>query len=216
MMLNLMKKELRLALHPTAPIFLALSAMLMIPNYPYLVVFFYTGLAVFFTCLNGRENHDVDYTMLLPVGKRDVARARILLVVLMELMQLLVAIPFAILRQKLIPEPNYAGMDANVALFALAFIQMGLFNLVFFRRYYKDVKQVGKSFAISCVVTVIYIGAVETMAHAVPFFRDMLDTPDPQHLSAKLGALLVGAVFFAAVTWLTCRRAERDFERQDL
>ena len=58
-MKNLLRKELVLALHPTAPLFLALSAMLLIPNYPYLVAFFYTGLGVFFTCLNGRENDDV-------------------------------------------------------------------------------------------------------------------------------------------------------------
>lgn len=52
-MKTLLQKELRLALHPTAPLFLCLSAMLLIPNYPYCVVFFYTSLAVFFICLTG-------------------------------------------------------------------------------------------------------------------------------------------------------------------
>jgi hypothetical protein len=46
-MKNLLRKEIFLSLHPTAPIFLILSMMLMIPNYPYYVVFFYTGMAVF-------------------------------------------------------------------------------------------------------------------------------------------------------------------------
>ena len=215
-MIRLLQKELRLALHPTAPIFLLLSAMLLIPNYPYLVVFFYTGLAVFFTCLTGRENHDIDYTMLLPVAKKDVARARMLLVTLLELAQLLVAVPFAILRQKLMPAPNAAGMDANIALFALALIQMGLFNCVFFRFYYRDVQKVGTSFLKSSVVTFVYILLMETMTHIVPFARDVLDTPDPEHLPAKLLALLVGAAVFAAMTWSTCRAAEQSFERQDL
>ena len=48
-MLRLLQKEIRLAMHPTVPIFLLLSAMLLIPNYPYYVAFFYTGLGVFFT-----------------------------------------------------------------------------------------------------------------------------------------------------------------------
>ena len=86
-MKHLLLKELRLALHPTALIFLGLSAMLLIPSYPYLVVFFYTGLAVFFTCLNGRENKDVTYTLLLPVSKADVVRARFLVVMLLEAAQ---------------------------------------------------------------------------------------------------------------------------------
>lgn len=215
-MLNLLKKELRLAMHPTAPLFLALSAMLMIPNYPYLVVFFYTGLAVYFTCLNGRENHDVDYTMLLPVGKRDVVRARILLVVLLEWTQLAVSVPFALLRQRLIPEPNLAGMDANLALFAVALLQMGLFNLIFFRLYYRDVRKVGAAFAATCVMTFLFIAVMEAMTYVLPFFRDVLDTPDPEHLLAKLLALLVGVCAFMAFTLMALRRAEKDFERQDI
>lgn len=215
-MVNLLKKELRLALHPTAPIFLLLSGMMMIPNYPYLVVFFYTGLAVFFTCLTGRENHDVDYTVLLPVAKKDAVKARMLTVVLLEMAQLLVAIPFAFLRQALIPEPNVVGMDANVALFGFALIMMGLFNTVYFRLYYRDVKRVGMSFVWSSAVTFVFICLVEALAHAVPFVRDVLDTPDPAHLAAKLIVLLVGAALFALMTWLTCRRAQKDFEHQDL
>ena len=213
---KLLKKELRLALHPTAPIFLLLSTMLLIPNYPYLVIFFYTGLAVFFTCLTGRENHDVDFTLLLPVAKRDVVRARMLLVALLEIAQLLVAVPFAWMRQVLIQVPNAAGMDANVALMAFALVQMGLFNAVFFRVYYKDVRKVGTSFLWSSAVTFLYIMVVEATAHAVPFVRDVLDTPDPAHMAEKLSMLLIGAALFALMTWLTCRRAQGHFEEQDL
>ena len=215
-MRNLLKKELRLALHPTAPIFLLLSAMLLIPNYPYLVIFFYTGLSVFFTCLTGRENHDIDYTMLLPVAKRDVVRSRILMVSLLEIVQLLVAIPFAILRQKLIPEPNAAGMDANISLFALALVEMGLFNWVFFRSYYRDVQKVGTSFLKSTVAIFLYITVTEAMTYILPLMRDALDTPDPEHLPAKLIALLAGATLYALMTWGAARASERSFERQDL
>ena len=213
---KLLKKELRLALHPTAPMFLLLSAMLLIPNYPYLVVFFYTGLAVFFTCLTGRENHDVEYTMLLPVSKRDVVKARMLLVVLLEMTQLLLAIPFAVLRQKLIPDPNAVGMDANIALLAFALVQMGLFNMVFFRTYYRDVQRVGISFLRASIITFVYITLVETTAHVVPFVRDILDTPDPAHMHEKLLTLAIGLLFFALITWMACRRAQTDFEKQDL
>ena len=99
-MLKLLQKELRLCMHPTAPIFLLLSAMLLIPNYPYYVAFFYTGLAVFFTCLTGREQHDVAYTLSLPVRKRDAVRARFLFTVLLQLAQLLLAVPFLVLRAR--------------------------------------------------------------------------------------------------------------------
>ena len=47
-MKNLMRKELLLAMHPASMLFLLLSAMLLIPNYPYYVICFYTCLGTFF------------------------------------------------------------------------------------------------------------------------------------------------------------------------
>lgn len=55
-MKELLKKEISLVLHPTNWLFLALSALVLVPNYPYYVTFFYTGLGIFFLCLSGREN----------------------------------------------------------------------------------------------------------------------------------------------------------------
>ncbi len=212
----LLMKEIRLAMHPTAPLFLGLSAMLLIPNYPYYVVFFYTALGVFFTCLNGRENQDVMFTMLLPVAKRDVVRARVALVLLLEGAQLLAAIPFAILRHVLIPAPNMAGMDANTALFGLALVELGLFNLVFFPTYYRDVRKVGTAFVKGASAVFGFILLAEAAAHAVPWVRDVLDTPDPRHLPSKLTVLALGAALFAGMTLLARGLAIRRFERVDL
>lgn len=114
-MKNLLYKELRLAFHPTVALFWLLSAMLLIPSYPYYVILFYSMLGIFFVCLTGRENHDLYFTMSLPIRKRDLVRARFGFVVMIELIQLLIAVPFAILRQRLPLPGNEVGMDANIA-----------------------------------------------------------------------------------------------------
>ena len=145
-MIKLLSKELRLAMHPTSLIFLGLSAMILIPNYPYLVTFFYTGLGVFFTCLSGRENHDIAYSVALPVRKSDVVKARFLFVVAVELVQAAFVVPFALLRASMPLPGNLVGMDANVAFFGFAFMLLGIFNAVFFGIYYRDVRKVGKAF----------------------------------------------------------------------
>lgn len=212
----LLKKELTLALHPTAPLFLMLSAMLLIPNYPYLVAFFYTGLAVFFMCLNGRENNDIPFTMLLPVAKRDIVRARFTVVVGLELLQILLAVPFAFLRQTIMAEGNSAGMDANMALFGCALILYGGFNLVFFDVYYNDVNKVGKAFLLSSVWVFVWIGIVEACVFVVPFVRDRLDTTGGQYLMEKLLVLAAGAVIYAVCTALAYRRAVESFEKLDI
>lgn len=212
----LLRKELRLSLHPTAPLFLLLSAMLLIPNYPYLVVFFYTTLAIFFTCLTGRENQDVTYTLLLPVSKRDVVRARFLLITLMEAAQLLSAVPFALLRQHLSPAPNLVGMDANAALFGLALLMLGVFNLCFFRIYYRNVTQVGKAFLFGSMAVAIFIVLTEVSVHTVPFVRDVLDAPVPLHLLEKHIALLLGLLLWLLLTFAAYRHALCSFEKQDV
>lgn len=212
----LLMKEIRLAMHPTAPLFLGLSAMLLIPNYPYGVVFFYTALAVFFTCLSGRENQDVMFTMLLPVAKRDVVRARMALVILLEGAQLLAAIPFAMLRSAMIAAPNMAGMDANTVLFGFALMELALFNLVFFPAYYRDVRKVGAAFIKGSTAVFGFILLEEAAVHTAPWVRDVLDTPDPQHLPQKLTVLAVGAAMFAVLTLLARALSIRRFERMDL
>ncbi len=215
-MRNLLNKELRLALHPTAYIFLAFSAMLLIPNYPYYVIFFYSGLAVFFTCLNGRENHDIGYTMNLPVRKKDIVGARFLVVILLQILQTILAVPFAIIRQGFPMPGNQVGMDANIAFFGLAYIMMGLFNLVFFGIYYRNVEKVGKALGFASFATGLYMTIMETLTHALPLFRDRLDTKDPEYLSAKLIVLAVGVLVYGMLTWLAYRRAVRAFEKLDL
>ena len=215
-MRNLLLKEIKLAMHPTAIIFLSLSAMLMIPNYPYYVTFFYTGLAIFFTCLNGRENNDIFYTMLLPVRKKDIVKSRFLFVIILQLIQVLLAVPFAILRQSFNLPGNQVGMDANIAFFGLSFIMLGIFNLVFFNIYYKDVNKVGKAFGISSVAVFVYMTIAETCVHIVPFVRDYLDTKDTVYLSYKLIVLTAGIIIYVLLSFITYKKSVKNFEKLDL
>lgn len=215
-MKNLLLKEFKLAMHPTAIIFLPLSAMLIIPNYPYYVTFFYTGLAVFFTCLSGRENHDIFYTMSLPVRKKDIVKSRFVFVIIMQLLQMLLAIPFAVLRQSFSIPGNQVGMDANIAFFGLSFIMLGIFNLVFFGVYYKDVNKVGTAFAISSVAMFVYIIIAEACVHVVPFVRYYLDTKDTEYLSYKIIVLAVGIFIYVLMTFVAYKKSAKKFETLDL
>lgn len=212
----LLYKEWKLALHPATLLFLCLAAMLMIPNYPYYVTFFYMTLGIFFICLGGRENHDLFYTMSLPVRKRDVVRARILFCVQLELAQVALSIPFAVLRNRMELPGNQAGMDANVALFGLALVMLGIFNLVFFSRYYRKPDAVGRAFLCGSIALMLFVLVAEGATFVVPFVRDRLDTPDPQNLGAKLCVLAGGIVIYALCTGLVCKRSEAAFEKLDL
>ena len=215
-MRKLLKKELTLCLHPAAVMMLFLSALVLAPNYPYAVSFFYLTLGLFFICLEGRENHDVIYTLTLPVAKRDAVTARFALTVLLELVLLALVFGFIQLRRRILPDPNAAGMDANLALLGEGFLFFGLYHLVFFPSYYRDVNKVGVSFVKGCVFSAVFVAADIVLCYTLPLMRDVLDTPDPQNLGAKLVFLAVSVAVYAAGTLLALRISQRRLEAQDI
>mgnify|MGYP000625666064 CR=1 FL=1 len=163
---KIFSKDLRLAAHPMMYVFALFGVMLIIPNYPYTVVFFYGLLGIFFTFLNGRENKDVYYCAVLPVTKRDQVRARAWLVVAVELAELVIAIPFAFLSARINPNgTNLAGIDANVALFGCVLLIYGVFNVVFLPVFYKTAIRAGRAFLLAVIPMTVLMVLVEALSH---------------------------------------------------
>lgn len=215
-MMKLLKKELVLSMHPTVLIMLILSVMVLIPNYPYSVIFFYTALSVFFTCITGRENNDIAYTLTLPIAKKDIVKGRMGFVVLQELVQLTLMIPFLILGAHINPAGNEAGTDANLALLGIGFVIYAAFNYTFFTRYYKNVNQIGKAFVLSGVIIFVLVAIEVICSHAVPGFADYVDTPGCDYLPAKLAVLFVGIMIYIILTVVAYRKSVTLFLKQDL
>lgn len=214
---KLLKKEFALCLHPAVPLFLALSGLVLIPNYPYAVSFFYITLGIFFICMSGRENHDISFTMTLPVSRREIVAARVLMNCCLECAQLaLCGILVWVKEAFLGGVANEAGLDANLALLGDGFIVFGLFNLIFFPAFYKDVRKIGVPFLLASAAVFLYIILGIVATYAIPFVRDALDTPDPQYLTAKAAFIAVGLVFFLLATFAALRLSQKRFARQDL
>ena len=175
---KIFSKDLRLAAHPMMYVFALFGVMLIIPNYPYTVVFFYGLLGIFFTFLNGRENKDVYYCAVLPVTKRDQVRARAWLVVAVELAELVIAIPFAFLSARINPNgTNLAGIDANVALFGCVLLIYGVFNVVFLPVFYKTAIRAGRAFLLAVIPMTVLMVLVEALSH-FPVVGPYLDATD--------------------------------------
>lgn len=215
-MTNLLYKEFKLAVHPTCYIFLLFAVMLLIPNYPYHVAFFYQTLAIFFIFLTGNATNDVFFTTLLPIRKRDAVKARFVTVIFFQLAQILVSIPFAILRARLNLPPNAAGMEANIALFGLALAMFGVFNVIFLPGFYRTAYQTGKPFMLACAAMLVFIILAELAIQLNPIWRAALDTTAPAYLPQQLVVLALGAGVYALLTWAGNALSARAFERLDL
>ena len=214
--MKMLMKEWKLCMHPMGYIMLLCAALVLVPGYPYGVTCFYMGLAIFFICLTARENHDAAYTLMLPVSRRDAVRGRILFCSVLEVLDLVLIAVFILVKKAIGDTPNPAGLDAGVALVGDAMIIFAIFNLVFFPNYYKDINKPGKAFSFAAIAVFLWIVLEIAGTYAVPFFRDVLDRPDPAYMSDKLlfafGAL---ALFVAGTAW-SIQISTKKFEAVDL
>lgn len=213
-MCNLLRKELRLAAHPSLYMFMAMGALVLIPAYPYGVVFFFGGLGVFQTVMFGRETRDVFYTALLPVRKGDGVRGKILLAVFSQLTQLALSLPFAFLRTLYMAEGNPAGIEANAAYYGFGLMLYGMFNLVFFTRFYRTAYRAGTSFLMALIPLTLGIATMEVAVH----FPGMgwLDSVAGPDLVRQIPILVLGVLVYIASNLLACRLGARNFSRVDL
>lgn len=215
-MKNLLYKELRLAIHPTMCIFLAMPLLMLAPNYPYYIVFMYTCLAIYFTFLIGREQNDIFYTAMLPIRKTDVVKGRFCSVVLFELLSFLISIPFALLSVKINPNGgNAAGIDPNLAFYGFAFIMVGVFNLIFMPEFYRTARKLFRPTLFSAIFIFLYIAVAETLAqywHSP--ISEFLDRPGI--FSEHLPILIAGVVIYILATAAAYKISARRFEKVDL
>ena len=211
-MKTLLYKQMRLVCHPMTPVFCLFGFMVIIPNYPYTVIFFYVMLGLFFTFLNMREQKDLYYTALLPVPKRDAVKAGCLFTALIELLSLAVLVPCALLAVRLQPgKDNLVGLDPNLALFAAGFLLYAVFNAVFLPSFYKNGYKVGVSYLKACVVMAVLMLVCEALPHFPALgWLDNLDwAAQLRQLPLLIGSILVYAGCMAFTFWASAKRYEK-------
>ena len=214
-MKTLLYKQLRLACHPMTPVFCLSGIMLLIPNYPYSVAFFYVTLGLFFTFLNMREQKDIYYSALLPLRKRDTVRAAVAFTVLVELLSVVITALFCLLSAKLQPgKDNAVGMDANLMLLGTGFVLYGVFNLVFFVCLYRSGYKVGAAYLKANLALWPMMFLAETLPHFPALM--WLNRVDVRANLRQIPILLFGMAVFAVLTILAYRRSARLYERVDL
>ena len=214
-MKTLLYKQLRLVCHPMTLVFCLFGGMILIPNYPYSVTFFYVTLGLFFTFLNMREQKDVYYSALLPIRKRDTVRAAVVFTVLVEVLSVVITGLSCLLSAKLQPgKDNAVGMDGNLMLLGVGFLLYGVFNLVFFISLYRSGYKVGAAYLKANLAMWPLMLAAEASVH-VPGLV-WLNRLDAQANLRQLPILLAGMALFAVLTLLAYRRAAQLYERVDL
>lgn len=217
-MKNLLYKEFKLATHPTSFMFMLFGAMLMIPSYPYYVAFFYITLGTFFVFVNGRENKDVLYTVMLPIAKKDAVKARCLMLGTFQLITIVFAVPFAFLSVAVNPNEfgNEAGIEPNVAFFGFVFMFFSVFNMIMIPGFYKTAYKAGVPFIKASIGMIIFWLAAESLVFIPSPVKDYLDTTDFSTQLMQLPILAAGIIIWIVSFVLVYKKSSANFEQVDL
>lgn len=217
---RLIQKEIRLCLSPINYIFLAFASMLCIPNYPRYIPFFYITLNIFFIFNNAQINKDMLYSQILPIAKKDIVKARCLLVFFLEIAEIATSIPFAIIGAEIIAMPNAAGINANFAFYGMAMIPLTLWHIVFFPAFYKKAERPGLPFLLASIAFFTAYIILDTMILLgrnlqVPLIMK-LDSLDSKNFSAQMPVLFAGILFYVLGWIFTYKISVKRFEKVDL
>lgn len=215
-MKNLLFKEFKLNFSPFYILFILLPAMVLIPNYPYLVGFIYIPISFIHIFNGGRENSEMYYTCLLPVKKTDIVKSKFIFVIIYELMSVIVAIPFLFLNG-VIGFHNEAGCQANWALLGIVFFMYGIFNLIFLSMFFKTCVKTGIPFLTASITAILLAEILDVLMIAIPFLKDNINVSIISgNVSGQLAVLLIGIIIFISANLLAYSISKKEIGKVEL
>ena len=158
--------------------------------------------------------------ILLPVTTREMVRARVRTVMDLQLLQVLVCIPFLFIRAQYGQLKNEVGIEANTAFLGLSFVLMGAFNAVFLPMHYKNGYDLGKPFLVCSILEFVLIAVLETLEHVLlavlPQSAALLESYALHDQLRQLPVLLGGAAVWLLLSTLAFHTSADRFEKVDL
>lgn len=210
----LLYKELQLGVHP---FFYGLpfitGALMLIPGWIYLVVFMYF---CFITVPNMfatyKTNNDLMFSIMMPVRKKDILKARISLIVFLELLHILAALLFTFIHLLIYKDWFYYFTKPGVAFFGLAFGLYAVFNVVFFPIYSKTAYKYGMATVMATAAMLAYSTFIEYGGIKIVFIQDIVKS---NHLLIQYIVLVVGFLAFVLSGIIAYYMSVKHFERVD-
>lgn len=213
-MKNLLYKEFKLSIAAGFFLLPLLGALVIIPSWVYYVALMY---CMFVTVPNifttNKAHNDIGFSVMLPVKKSDIVKARMASIIVMELLHILVAAIFAVLNIMWYKGNNFFS-EPNVAFFGLAFVMFGIFNLILFPGFYKTAYKVAMPVMLAMSTAIVFMVIVECLVIFVPAVSIYID--GVTNMIAQIPVLLIGILLFALSTVVSFRVSAKRFDRIDL
>ena len=213
-----MLKEMKLSASPLSYIFILFGLMFFIPGYPILCSAFFVTLGIFQGFQYAREANDIEFSVLLPISKKDVVKGKYMFVCFIEACSLVLMIASTITRMTVLSDSvvyrTNALMNANLFALACALVIFGLFNVIFLGGFFRTAYNQGKPFITYIIAVFLLIGLFEALHHFPGL--EILNSFGSDHIGFQLMMLVSGLLIFLIMTGLSYKASCRNFELIDL
>lgn len=217
-MYNLLIKELKLGVNPMFYILPFLTgALMLIPAWLYFLVLLYFCWITIPNMFAGyKTQNDLIFTMMMPVAKKDIVKAKVAVVVILELLHIVTAVIFGLISVRLYPNLTYYFFGPTPGFWGLCFIMLAIFNLIFMSMYYKTAYKYGAAATASITVAMLFAGGAEWLGIQNAFVFDLFKGAGADHTATQLSILAAGIAIFAACTIAAYAIAVRRFAKVEI
>ncbi|WP_217594456.1 ABC-2 transporter permease [Cohnella sp. GbtcB17] len=217
-MYNLLLKDFKLGVNPW---FLAMpvltGALMLVPGWIYfLVLLYFCWITIPNVFASFRSQNDLLFTSMMPVTRKDMVKARMLVIVGLELLHVAFAVIFGAINRLLYPDFVYYFFAPTLGFLGLCLVMLAIFNVVFFPIYYKTAYKHGNAAIASISAAMLFAAVTQWAGIASADVSRVINDTGTGHLAWQTSVLVAGIAIFAALTILAYRMAIRQFQKVEL
>ncbi|WP_314588180.1 ABC-2 transporter permease [Paenibacillus terrigena] len=217
-MYNLVMKDLKLGVNPwffALP--LLMGALMLVPGWLYfLVPLYFCWITIPNMFAGFRTQNDLMFTTMMPVTKKDIVKARVTVIVILELLHLVLAMIYGMITIRLYPNLTYYFFAPHMGFWGLCFVMLGIFNVIFISMYYKTAYKYGGATSASIAAAMLFAGIAQWIGVQNSFISDTFNGSGADNTALQLSILIAGIVIFIAFTMIAYRIAVQRFLKVEI
>ncbi|MBM7563898.1 ABC-2 transporter permease [Paenibacillus sacheonensis] len=217
-MVNLLVKDLKLGVNPMFLVMpLLTGALMLVPGWLYFLVLLYFCWITIPNMFAGfRTQNDLMFTSMMPVTKKDMVKARVSVIVILELLHIVVAMIFGVINTHLYPNLVYYFFAPSMGFWGLCFVMLAIFNIIFIAMFYKTAYKYGQAAFASIGAAMLFAGVAQWIGVESPYVSDIFNGTGRDDMGLQTSILAAGIVIFIVLTMIAYRMAVKRFLKVEI
>lgn len=215
---NMLYKEFKLT-NPGVYIFTFITPLLVFAsNWPAMTPYIYTVMTTYLMFVYAVQNKDLEYTVTLPIRKRDVVKARVLWLCVIQLVTIVLGAVAAYFKYT----TNFIAQEAfipfySVGSFGYLFVVLGISDLFFLAFAYKktDTKYLWQ-FLCDIILAFVLIIPHWILCDNNDIYDKFMNSYDFDSSIRQIPILIVGILIWFGLHVLAYKIAAKSFEKVDM